>query len=128
MISALMDQYHQWILPSCHYLIEWFNFKVYKKKDKLVYNDRIFNYFGNNIYDSYLFLIKNWKYELVSWCKCYYHYYFVAVYLLEIVQIAKACKLVIGMAQTSIMSVCTNYIKVLYLPIIYVLEINKMAS
>ena len=46
-------------------------------------------------------------------------YYFVAVYLLEIVQIAKACKLVIGMAQTSIMSVCTNHIKVLYLPIIY---------
>ena len=36
---------------------------------------------------------------------------------LEIVQIAKACKLVIGMAQTSIMSVCTNYIKVLYLPV-----------
>ena len=27
-------------------------------------------------------------------------------------------KLVIGMAQTLIMSVCTNYIKVLYLPII----------
>ena len=46
-------------------------------------------------------------------------YYLVAVYLLEIVQIAKACKLVIGMAQTSIMSVCINYIKVLYLPIIY---------
>ena len=54
------------------------------------------------------FLIKNSKYELVSWCKCYYHYYFVAVYLLEIVQIAKACKLVIGMAQPSIMFVCTN--------------------
>ena len=51
---------------------------------------------------------------------CHYHYHFVAVYLLEIVQIAKACKLVIGMAETSIMSVCTNYIKVnLYLPIIY---------
>ena len=29
------------------------------------------------------------------------------------------CKLVIGMAQTSIMSVCTNYIKVVYLPNIY---------
>ena len=51
--------------------------------------------------------------------KCYYHYYFVAVYLLEIVEIAKACKLVIGMAQTSIMSACANYIKVLYLPIIH---------
>ena len=44
---------------------------------------------------------------------------FVAIYISEIVQIAKACKLVIGMTQTSIMSVCTNYIKVLYLPIIY---------
>ena len=39
-------------------------------------------------------------------------------FLLEILQIAKAYKLVIGMAQTSIMSVCTNYIKVLYLSII----------
>ena len=39
-------------------------------------------------------------------------------FLLEIVQIAKAYKLVIGMAQTSIMSVCANYIKVLYLSII----------
>ena len=43
---------------------------------------------------------------------------FCCCFLLEIVQIAKAYKLVIGMAQTSIMSVCTNYIKVLYLSII----------
>ena len=69
MISALIDQYHQWIPPSCHYPIEWLNFKVYlkdfiKKKDKLVYNDKIFNYFGNKVYDCYLFLIKNSKYEL----------------------------------------------------------------
>ena len=41
------------------------------------------------------------------------------IYLLGIVQIAKANKLVIGMRQTSIMSVCTDYIKVLYLPMIY---------
>ena len=27
----------------------------------------IVNYFGNNVYDCYLFLIKNSKYELVSW-------------------------------------------------------------
>ena len=31
MISALIDQYHQWIPPSCHYPIEWLNFKVYLK-------------------------------------------------------------------------------------------------
>ena len=58
---------------------------------------------------TYLFLIKKIEVCLI--------YFFND--LLEIVQIAKACKLVIGMAQTSIMSVCINYIKVLYLPIIY---------
>ena len=49
----------------------------------------------------------------MSWYhgKCYYHYYFVAVYLLEIMQIAKDCKLVIGMAQTSIMSVVLIILK-----------------
>ena len=31
MISALIDQYHQWIPLSCHYPIEWLNFKVYLK-------------------------------------------------------------------------------------------------
>ena len=59
MISALIDQYHQWIPPSCHYPFEWPNFNVYlgfhKKKDRLVYNDKIFNYFGNDVYDCYFF-------------------------------------------------------------------------
>ena len=60
MISALIDQCHQWIPLSCHYPIEWFNFKslfkgFHKKKDKLVYNDKIFNYFGKDVYDCYLF-------------------------------------------------------------------------
>ena len=29
--SALIDQYHQWIPPTCHYPIEWLNFKVFKE-------------------------------------------------------------------------------------------------
>ena len=41
------------------------------------------------------------------------------LFIYQVVQIGEACKLVIGMAQTSIMSVCTNYIEVLYLLIIY---------
>ena len=67
MISALIDQYHQWIFFFRFFLFnhQWIppsclNFKVFfkgfhKKKDKLVSNDKIFNYFGNDLYDCHLF-------------------------------------------------------------------------
>ena len=47
-------------------VVSWSLFEgFHRKKNKLVYSDKIFNYFGNDVYDCYLFFKLNIR--SISW-------------------------------------------------------------
>ena len=110
----MIDQYHH------HYHIKWPSLKVYlkdyikkKKINKyMIIDNKIFNYFGNDINASRLpvTLSLEIKIRSMSW----YGSFSVLLSLLLLlcclfIRDSANCKLVRGMAQTSIMSVCTEY-------------------